>query len=79
MQSENKSIPEALEGMEIAISIPGVNFSRVLGGKKSLYTDLSESQFRNLKKNKDLLTSSELRILQEIAEIKRKGKTDWGK
>ena len=78
MQSENKSIPEALEGMEIAVSIPGVNFSRVLGDKKFLYTDLSESQFRNLKKNKDLLTSSELRILQEIAEIKRKGKADWG-
>ena len=58
--------------------VPGVNFERVLKDKNSLYTDISESQFRNFKKNKDLLSSGEMKILQEIAEIKRREKADWG-
>ena len=57
--------------MEVAISIPGVNFERALGDKKFLYSDISESQFKKFKKNKDLLSSNELRTLQEIAEIKK--------
>jgi len=79
MQSENKSVEESSEGQELAISMPGINFERRLGDKNFLYSDIGESQFRNFKKNKDLLSSSELRLLQEIAEIKRKGKADWGK
>ena len=78
IQSENKSIDEATESMEIAMAVPGVNFERVLKNKNYLYTDISESQFRNFKKNKDLLSSGEMKILQEIAEIKRKEKADWG-
>lgn len=78
IQHEKKSIDEAIEGMEIAISTPGVNFERVLKDKNFLYSDISESQFRNFKKNKDLLSPNEMRTLQEIAEIKRKGKDDWG-
>ena len=78
IQHEKKSIEEATEGMEIAISIPGVNFERVLKDKNYLYSDISEQHFRNFKKNKDLLSSSEMKTLQEIAEIKRKEKMDWG-
>jgi hypothetical protein len=43
-----------------------------------MYSDLGESQFRNLKKNKDLLSGAEMKMLQEIAEIKRQEKADWG-
>jgi len=79
MQSENKAVEEASGGQELAISVPGINFERRLGDKNFLYSDIAESQFRNFKKNKDLLSSSELRLLQEIAEIKRKSKSEWGK
>ena len=79
LQSENKSVDEATEGMELAISIPGINFERKLKDKKFLYSDISESQFRNFKKNKDLLSSNEMNLLQEIAEIKREQKADWGR
>lgn len=79
MQSENKSVNEASEGMELAISIPGINFERKLKDKKFLYSDISESQFRNFKKNKDLLSSNEISLLQEIADIKRKKKPNWGR
>ncbi len=78
IQSESKPIPEATEGMEVAMSLPGVNFERVLGDREFLYSDISESQFKSFKKNKDLLSGKEIRLLQEIAEIKKKKKADWG-
>lgn len=71
IQSEKKSVEEAGEGLEVAISVSGVNFERVLKDKNYLYSDISESHFKTFKKNKDLLSSNELRALQEIAEIKK--------
>jgi translation initiation factor 5B len=78
IESEKKSIQEANEGMEVAVSMSGINFERVMKDKNFLYSDLGESQFRNFKKNRDLLSGNEMKILQEIAEIKRREKADWG-
>ena len=78
IQSENKSVQEATENMQVAISIPGVNFERQLKDKEFLYSNIGESQFRNFRKNKDLLSQKEIALLQEIAEIKRQEKGDWG-
>lgn len=78
IQSENKSVQEAGEGKEIAVSMPGINFERRMRYVDFIYSDMAESQFRNFKKNKDLLSQKEIQILQEIAEIKRKEKADWG-
>lgn len=78
IQSEKKSVQEAGEGIEVAISIPGLNFERAMKDRNVIYSDLGESQFRNFKKNKDLLSGNEMKALQEIAEIKRKAKADWG-
>ena len=78
IQSENKSVQEAREGLEVAISIPGLNYDRELKDKKYLYSNLGESQFKEFKKNKDLLSNSEMKILQEIAELKRKTSPEWG-
>ena len=78
IQSENKAVQEATEGMEIAMSLPGTNFERQLKETKYLYTDLGESQFRTFKKNKDILSQNEIKVLHEIAEIKRKKKSEWG-
>ena len=79
LQAEKMSVEEATEGTELAISLPGVNFERQLADKKYLYSQISESQFKEFKKNRDLLTQNELKSLAEIAEIKRKKKSDWGK
>jgi translation initiation factor 5B len=78
IQSEKKTVNEANDGMEVAVSMGGINFERVMKNKNFLYSELGESQFRNFKKNKDLLSGNEMKILQEIAEIKRKVKADWG-
>ncbi|MEX0920045.1 MAG: translation initiation factor IF-2 [Candidatus Pacearchaeota archaeon] len=78
MQAENKSVQEAGEGQELAISIPGINFERRMKEIKNLYSDIGESQFRNFKKNKDLLSQKEISLLQELAEIKRRVNPIWG-
>ncbi|MBL7058869.1 translation initiation factor IF-2 [Candidatus Pacearchaeota archaeon] len=78
IQENNKPVNEADEGAEVAISIPGSNFERKIKDKSYLYSNLGESQFRQFKKNKDLLSPGEKKVLQEIAEIKRKTKEDWG-
>ena len=78
IQQENKSVNEASAGMEVAISLPGITFDRQLKDSRFLYSDLTEQQFRAFKKNKDLLSGEETRVLQEIAEIKRKEKATWG-
>src|SRR3989339_526575 len=78
IESEGKSVHEANENLEVSISIPGINFERQLKDVDFLYTDIGESQFRNFKKNKDLLSENEKKILMEIADIKRKKRVDWG-
>ncbi len=78
IQSENQPVQQAKESMEIAISIPGTNFERQLKEEKYLYSDISPGQFKKFKENKDLLSSTELKTLQEIAEIKRRKKSGWG-
>ena len=78
MQEEKNTLQEAEKGKEIAISVPGVNFQRQLEIGQTLYSNLSESQFREFKQNKDLLTEDEKKILMEIANIKRKHNSTWG-
>lgn len=78
IESERKSVDEAKEEMEIAMSVPGLNFERALKDITFLYTDISERQYKEFKKNKDLLTGNEIKAIQEIAEIKRKTNTEWG-
>ena len=78
IQSEKKSVESAEEGSEIAMSIQGINFERTLKDKNYLYTNISESQFKKFKKNKDLLSPNEIKLLQEIAKIKRSENPEWG-
>lgn len=78
IQLERDSVQEAVEGQEVAIALPGVNFERRLKNVRFLYSDITESQFKKFKQNKDLLSQNEIKAIQEIAEIKRKTKDDWG-
>jgi hypothetical protein len=45
---------------------------------ESLYSNLSEFQFRKFKEHKDLLSTDEKSILQQIAQIKRRENDTWG-
>ncbi len=78
IQHEKKSVNKVESGKEVAISMPGVNFERQLTIDEPLYTNLAESQFRKFKEHKNLLSSEEKSILQEIAVIKRRENVTWG-
>ena len=78
LQHENKSVQDASEGTELAISVPGINFERRMRNIKFIYSNISENQFRGFRKNKDLLSGKETSLLQELAKIKRQEKADWG-
>jgi len=78
VQSEQKNVEEATNRMEVAISIPGVSFDRQLENEVELFSNLSAGQFREFKKNKDILNSDEIGALQRISQIKRKKEPTWG-
>ncbi|MBM3233223.1 translation initiation factor IF-2 [Candidatus Pacearchaeota archaeon] len=78
LQLEKESVNEAVEGKELAMALPGIMFDRRLGKIDSLYADLSESQFRQIMKQKDLFSHREIKVLEELAAIKRKKNSHWG-
>ncbi len=78
LQVDKASVDKASEGTELALALPGIMFDRVLKDSKFLYSDISESQMKQFKKHKDLLTSGELSILQEIMTIKQQTHPAWG-
>jgi len=78
LQSEGKSVEEAKKEQEVAVSLPGITFDRQLKDVELLYSNLGEAQYREFKANKELLSQEEIRVLQEIAQIKRKVKPTWG-
>ena len=78
LQENQKQVEYATEGMEVAMSLPGVNFERQLNETNTLFTDMSDGQFRKFKDNKDLLTQGEIQVLQKISQIKRKTNPTWG-
>ncbi len=71
IQSEKKSLSEAIQGQEVAISIEGPTVGRQIKEEDILYTDLPESVVKKLKEMKDL-TYDEREVLNKIIEIKRK-------
>ncbi len=78
IQEDKRTVQEATKGKEVAISVPGLNFERQITVGESLYTNLSETQFRQFKKYKDLLSAEEKSVLQEIAQVKRRENPTWG-
>jgi len=76
LQSGKASVEEGKQGDELAMALPGINFERRLKETKYLYAYISDKQMKQFKENKDLLSSDELKVLQEVADIKlRKGES----
>jgi len=78
IQVDKETVHEATSGMEVAMGLPGVNFERQLSDKQYLYSDMSAGQFKEFKKNKDILTREEIDVLQKISQIKRSKEPTWG-
>ena len=77
IQSENRSVDEAVQGEEVAISIDGVTVGRQIKGGDILYTDIPESDAKKLREM-DVLNIDEKDVLNKIFEIKRKTGNFWG-
>jgi len=78
MQDKGKNISESEEGSQIAVSFPGVTVGRQINEGDILYSDVPESDFKDLKKLKKYLNSEEIETLKEIAKLKRKENLTWG-
>ncbi len=77
IQSENKSVNEALQGQEVAVSIEGITIGRQIKGGDILYTDIPASDAKKLR-DMDVLNIDEKDVLNKIFEIKRKTDKFWG-
>jgi translation initiation factor 5B len=77
LQLENKSITEALQGAEVAISIEGVTVGRQIKGGDIFFTDIPESDAKKLRQM-DVLNEDEKDVLNKIFDIKRKSNKFWG-
>jgi translation initiation factor 5B len=77
LQLDNKSIAEAIQGAEVAISIEGVTVGRQIKGGDIFFTDIPESDAKKLRLM-DVLNEDEKDVLNKILDIKRKTNKFWG-
>jgi translation initiation factor 5B len=78
MQSENRNITEAEKGRQVAASFPNIIAAKKITEGETYYSDITEHDFKKLKKLTKHLTKLELEILKEIVAIKRKQNPVWG-
>lgn len=76
IQSEGKSLKEAIAGEEVAISVEGVTIGRQLCVEDILYVDIPESDCKHL--GKADLNVDEQEVFEKVCEIKRKENKFWG-
>ena len=66
-------------GNQAAISVQGLTIGRQANGGDILYVNQTENSFRLLKgRAKKHLKKTDIEVLKELAEIKRKNNTTWG-
>jgi translation initiation factor 5B len=76
IQSEGKSVKEAIVGAEVAISVEGVTVGRQLCEEDILYVDIPECDCKSL--NETDLNVDEQEVFDKVCEIKRKENQFWG-
>ncbi len=76
IQSENKTLKQAIMGEEVAIAIPGATVGRQLKGGDILYVNIPESHARELRCMD--LNIDEQEVLDKVIKIKRQEKFSWG-
>lgn len=73
IQERGESLPEAAQGMQVAISMREPTLGRQVREGEILYVDVPESHIRNLIRNYgDTLSPDEVECLKEFVRVKRK-------
>lgn len=78
MQQEQENVEKAEKGKQIAVSLTDVTVGRQVHEETVLYSAVPEQHFKKLREFKKYLSSEEIEILKEIAEIMRKNNPVWG-
>ncbi len=78
MQRENENVSKAKKKDQIAAQLPNIMAGRHLNEADIIYTDMSEDDFRTLKRLKEYLTQGDVDVLKEIVTLKRKQNPLWG-
>ena len=77
IRSGEKTLEEAIQGQEVAISVEGVTIGRQVNKGDVLYVDLPEEDARALRDRTDL-SHDEIEALDQLSKIKRKEDPFWG-
>ncbi len=77
IRSGEKSLDDARQGQEVAISIDGVTIGRQISGGDVLLVELTEEEARTLRRHTEL-NHDELETLEQICNVKRKEDPFWG-
>jgi len=78
MQEGQENVGLATQGKQLAMAMDGITVGRQINEGDFLYTDIPEGDFKKLKELKKHLSKTEVDVLKEIAEIKRKNNPVWG-
>ena len=78
MEESQESLTVAEQGKQVAMAMDGVTVGRQINEGDYLYTDIPEGDFKKLKELKKHLSKTELEVLREIVDIKRKDNPVWG-
>ena len=76
IQTEGKSLAEAITGAEVAISIDDATVGRQIEVEDVLFVDIPESHAHELQSY--TLKQDEIEVLEQVKAIKRKEKPFWG-
>jgi translation initiation factor 5B len=78
MKEGQENVTLAEQGKQVAMAMDGVTVGRQINEGDFLFSDIPSEDFKKLKELKKHLTKSEINILKEFAEIKRKDDPVWG-
>jgi translation initiation factor 5B len=77
VQAENETLDKAEKGDEVAVSISNATIGRDFEEGDTLIVDITGREYKQLRELKDLLTSGEEDVLEEIIEIKDRKDPHW--
>lgn len=78
IKDRDETLKELKFGKSAAISCDDLIVGRHVQEDSVMYSFMGEENFRNLKKNSDLLTKDEVQTLKELADVMRKENSMWG-
>ncbi|MBI2079392.1 translation initiation factor IF-2 [Candidatus Micrarchaeota archaeon] len=72
LQHDKKSIDEATSGMEVALSCSGPTIGKDIIEGQELYVYLNSDEIKKWEERKDILSSEEKQVLEEVKRLTRK-------